>query len=145
MYLPPCPSSCCPQRERTSEHMMFRALVIKLEYPGKQICSLLTSFSSDFMSLNSLVLLIFLFFARLPLSRLLLGLTFPFTSCPCERGHMGSVQPVQGALSLADGPASVHNVLCTPRAAGCVGSMFRVSQMKGLKGEKNYHFSIPVI
>lgn len=105
--LPPCPSSYCPQRERTSIIWCFRALVIKLEYPGKQICFLLTSFPPDFMSLNSLVLLV--------------------------------------SLSLPEGPASVHSMLCKPRAAGCVSSMFRVSQMKGLKGEKDYRFSIPVI
>lgn len=58
---------------------------------------------------------------------------------------MGSVQPVLGALSLIEGPASVHSMLCKPKAAACVGSMFRVSQMKGPKGEKDYRFSIPVI
>lgn len=99
-HLPPRLSSYCPQRERTSEHMMFQSSRDKLEYPGKQICFLLTSFSSDFMSLNSLVLLIFLFFASLPLSGLLLDLMFPFTSCPwLWRAHgisaacAGSAQP----------------------------------------------------
>lgn len=89
-----------PRGREQANIWCFRALVIKPEYPGKQICFFLTSFSSDLMSLNSLVLLVFLFFARLPLFGLLLALMFPLTSCPC------AVEGTRDQCSLCWGPSA---------------------------------------
>lgn len=127
-------------------HMMFQSSCDKAWVPWKANLLLAHLIPSWFHVPELSCAACFPFLCKAPLIWAPAGSHVPVHILPlCCGGHMGSVQPVLGALSLPEGPASVHSMLCKPRAAGCVSSMFRVSQMKGLKGEKDYRFSIPVI
>lgn len=129
-HLPPCLSSYCPQRERTSEHMMFQSSRDKawVHWKANMLLAHLILFWFHVPELSCAAC--FHFLCKAALIWTPAGSQVPAHILPlCWGGHMGSVQPVLGALSLTDGPASVHNMLCKPKAAGCVSSMFRVSQM----------------